>query len=183
METDLKKNKIHLLSFQNRKIRELYEDAFPKIERLPYPMLMRYSLKKEIDMWGYYDGVRFIGFAYVMVLGDYAYLLYFATKKELRSKGYGTAIVKDLLKTYSDKSMVLDIEPVSDDADNNPQRIRRRDFYLKLGFSDTFYEMTDETGDYRIYTTVPGNFDIHEFRKFFDLFPESFDGTKIVDKH
>ena len=180
---NLRKNKIHLLSFQNRRIKDLYVSAFPKIERLPYSMLMRYSLKKEIDMWGYYDGGKFIGFAYMMILGDYAYLLYFATKKELRSRGYGTAIVKDLMKTYSDKNMVLDIEPVVPEAPNAEQRIRRRDFYLKLGFSDTLFEMTDETGDYRIYTTRPDDFDIREFRKFFDLFPESFDGTEIVDKH
>ena len=182
MEMNLRKNKIHLLSFQNRKIKELYESAFPKIERLPYSMLMRYSLKKEIDMWGYYDGARFIGFAYMMILGSYAYLLYFATKKEIRSKGYGTAIVKDLIKTYSDKNMVLDIEPVIPDAENSQQRTRRRDFYLNLGFHDTYWEMTDETGDYRIYTTAPQHFDINEFRRFFDLFPESFDGTETVYK-
>ncbi len=177
---NLRKNKIQLLSFQNRKIKELYESAFPKIERLPYSMLMRYSLKKEIDMWGYYDGARFVGFAYMMILGDYAYLLYFATKKELRSRGYGTAIVQDLMKTYQDKNMVLDIEPVDPYADNNEQRERRRDFYLRLGFHDTFYEMTDETGDYRIYTTDPAGFDIEDFHKFFYLFPESFEGTEIV---
>ncbi len=176
---NLRKNKIRLLSFQNRRIRELYESAFPKIERMPYSMLMRYSLKKEIDMWGYYDGARFIGFAYVMILGDYVYLLYFATKKELRCRGYGSAIVKDLMKTYPDKNMVLDIEPAVEDAENAAQRIRRRDFYLNLGFHDTLYEMTDETGRFRIYTTDPARFDIDEFHRFFYLFPECFDGTEI----
>ena len=179
---NLRKNKIRLLSFQNRRIRELYESAFPKIERMPYSMLMRYSLKKEIDMWGYYDGAKFVGFAYVMILGDYVYLLYFATKKELRSRGYGSAIVTDLMKTYSGKNMVLDIEPVIADAENAQQRMRRRDFYLKLGFHDTLYEMTDETGDYRIYTTDPEHFDISEFHRFFGLFPECFDGTEILNK-
>ena len=182
MEINLTKNKISLLSFHNRQIKSLYESAFPKIERLPYSMLMRYSLKKEIDMWGYYSGGRFIGFAYMLVLNDYAYILYCATKKELRSKGYGTAIVKDLMKTYEDKIMVLDIEPDDPGADNADQRERRKNFYLKLGFSDTFWEMTDETGDYRIYTTDKESFDVEEFHKFFDLFPESFDGTKIVYK-
>ena len=182
MEINLTKRKIHLLSLHNRKIRILYESAFPKIERLPYSMLMRYSLKKEIDMWGYYDKGRFVGFAYMMVLGDYAYILYCATENKVRSQGYGTAIVKDLMSTYGHKIMVLDIEPDDPEAENAQQRLRRKTFYLKLGYVDTFYEMTDETGDYRIYTTDINRFDIDEFHKFFDLFPESFEGTEIVYK-
>ena len=180
---NLTKKEIQLFSFHNRQIRKLYESAFPRIERMPYPMLMRYSLKKEIEMWGYYDNGRFIGFAYMMVLGGYAYVLYCATKQELRSRGYGTAIIKDRMKHYEGNNMVLDIEPDDPDADNAEQRQRRKEFYLKLGFADTFYEMTDDTGDYRIYTSDIENFRIEEFRRFFGLFPECFDGTEIIDKH
>ena len=182
MEIHLSKKKIQLFSRHNKEIKRLYVSAFPKIERCPYSMLMRYSLKKEMDMWGYYEGKKFIGFSYMMILGDYAYLLYFATSEELRNKGYGTAIIKDLLETYMDKNMVLDIEPDDPEAANAEQRERRKNFYLRMGYFDTYYEMTDETGDYRIYSTKPESFDIDEFHKFFDLFPEEFDGTQIVYK-
>jgi len=182
MEINLTKKKIALLSIHNREIKRLYESAFPKIERCPYSMLMRYSLKREIDMWGYYDNGTFVGFSYMMVLKDYAYLLYFATRKELRNKGYGTAIMKDLLKTYEDKNMVLDIEPDDPEADNSAQRERRKAFYMRLGYKDTHYEMTDDTGDYRIYATKPELFTVEGFKEYFDLFPEEFDGTEILRK-
>jgi len=182
MNIKLTKKKIHFLSRHNREIKRLYISAFPKIERISYFMLMKYSLKKEIDMWGYYDQGKFIGFAYMMVLDEYAYLLYFATRAELRSKGYGTAIVKDLLSTYDDKDLVLDIEPDDPNASNAKQRERRKNFYLRLGFHDTYYEMTDETGDYRIYSTKPEHFTIEGFREYFELFPEEFDGTQTVYK-
>lgn len=54
----------------------------------------------------------------------------------LRAKGYGSRILKMLRRIYSDKRLFLAREQLDDTADNREERIHRRDFYMRNGFSD-----------------------------------------------
>ncbi len=177
----LTRKKIRRGSAQSRLTYRLYMDSFPPIERIPYRVMMQYSRRGNVDFWAYFDGDAYIGFAYLLKTEEFAYLLYCAVTPELRSRGYGSEIIRDLRVFYSDRDMVLDIEPLNDAAPNAAQRIRRSEFYIANGFRDTFWEMTDDTGDFRIFTTAE-DFDIDVFRKTFEVLPLSFEGTELVDK-
>lgn len=159
-------------------VRALYQRSFPKIERVDFSLVLRCAATDRADLFAYTDGGEFVGFAFVLLPGDYAYLLFCATKPELRSRGYGSAILKKLRRRYPDRAIVLDIEPMSDSAPNSEQRYRRYMFYRNNGFSDTGYEMRDVTGEYRILTDR-GDLDLDAFAESYDILPEIFEGTRI----
>ena len=159
-------------------VKSLYERSFPKIERVGFSSLMRCLKTGRADFFAYSDQGEFVGFAFLLLPGDYAYLLFCATETQLRSRGYGSAILKKLRRRYPDKAMVLDIEPMSDNAPNSAQRRRRYMFYYNNGFRDTGYEMRDITGDYRIMSDREG-FDLQAFIESYDILPEIFEGTEV----
>ena len=159
-------------------VKSLYERSFPRIERIPFSYLLNCLKTGKADLFSYSENGEFVGFAFVLLPGDYAYLLFCATETRLRSRGYGSAMLKKLRRHYNGRTMVLDIEPMSDTAANSEQRRRRYMFYYNNGFRDTGFEMRDETGIYRILSDSEG-FDLNAFIKSYDILPEIFDGTEI----
>ena len=158
--------------------KKLYEEAFPPIERIDYSLLGDCIKNGKAELFAYRDGEEYVGFAFVMFPADYAYLLFCATRKDLRSRGYGSQVLKKLRRRYPTRAMVLDIEPLSDEADNSTERYRRYMFYKNNGFSDTGYEMRDFTGVYRILSDREG-FDLAGFIESYAILPEIFEGTEI----
>ena len=156
----------------------LYEEAFPPIERIDYALLGGCIKNGKAELFAYRDGDEYVGFAFVLLPASYVYLLFCATRKDLRSRGYGSAVLKKLRRRYPGKAIVLDIEPLSDEADNSAERYRRYMFYKNNGFSDTGYEMRDDTGIFRILSDREG-FDLEGFTESYDILPEIFDGTEI----
>ena len=156
----------------------LYEEAFPEIERIGFDFLTACARTERADFFAYRDGDEFVGFAFVLLPGPYAYLLYTATVSARRNRGYGTAILKKLRRRYAGRTMILDIEPLSDEAENAVERTRRYRFYYNNGFRDTGYEMRDRTGDYRI-LSEGGGFDLNGFVESYRILPEIFEGTDI----
>ena len=159
-------------------IKRLYESSFPKIERIPFSYILGCAHTKDAELFAYTEGDTFVGFAFMLLPGNYAYLLFCATEPSLRSKGYGSAILKKLRRHYPNRAIVLDIEPLSDTAKNSVQRRRRYMFYYNNGFRDTGYEMRDVTGEYSILSDREG-FDLRDFIKSYDILPEIFEGTEI----
>ncbi len=82
----------------------------------------------------YYDGDDFCGFTYTVENEDMVFVLYLAVNDEIRSKGYGTAILADLKARASGRGVALNIEPLDPHAANSEQRVRRLDFYRRNGF-------------------------------------------------
>ena len=175
-------------------VKSLYERSFPKIERIPFSYLLNCLKTGKAELFAYSDSSLnggnsdsslnsensgFVGFAFVLLPGNYAYLLFCATETRLRSLGYGSAILKKLRRRYEGRTMVVDIEPLSDAAPNSEQRMRRYMFYRSNGFRDTGLEMRDESGDYRILTDGEG-FDLNAFLESYDILPEIFVGTEIT---
>ncbi len=156
----------------------LYEEAFPEIERIGFELLTDCAKKGGADFFAYRDGDEFVGFAFLLLPGNYAYLLFTATEPHLRSRGYGAAILRKLRRHYPDRTMILDIEPVSETAENSVERARRYRFYANNGFRDTGYEMRDWTGDFRILSDG-GAFDPEAFVESYRILPEIFDGTEL----
>ena len=53
--------------------------------------------------------------------------------------------MKKIIASYPDLLIILDFEEIDANAENNNQRIRRKNFYLKNGFYETgFYTLLGE---------------------------------------
>jgi GNAT superfamily N-acetyltransferase len=158
--------------------RALYEEAFPEIERCSFESLMACTRSGKADFFVYRDGGENVGFCVVLLPGNYAYGLFAAINRDSWNKGYGSQLVREVIRSYPDRAVVLDIEPVDETADNYEERRRRLHFFEKNGFHDTGYEMRDESGPYRILSNAEG-FDLEGFVESYEILPEIFPGTRI----
>ena len=84
------------ISEDNEKAKKLYMQSFPENEQLPWWLLRFLTVRKGIDISAYYDKKDFCGFTYTVTNGNIVFVLFFAVKYELRSKGYGSAILRYL---------------------------------------------------------------------------------------
>ena len=156
----------------------LYEEAFPEIERCPFESLLDCCGRGKADFFVYRDAGENVGFCVVLLPGHYAYGLFAAIDSDKWNRGYGSQLVREVIRSYPDRAVVLDIEPVDETADNYEVRRRRLRFFEKNGFHDTGYEMRDESGPYRILSNAEG-FDLEGFVESWDILPDIFPGTRI----
>ena len=156
----------------------LYEKAFPEIERCPFESLLDCCGRGKADFFVYRDAGENVGFCVVLLPGHYAYGLFAAIDSDKWNRGYGSQLVREVIRAYPDRAVVLDIEPVDETADNYGERRRRLRFFEKNGFHDTGYEMRDESGPYRILSNAE-DFDLEGFVESWDILPDIFPGTRI----
>lgn len=105
----------------------LMEKSFPP-EELRDKNAARAILKnRAYRLYRITDGGEFIGLLGVWRLSDFLFIEHFATRPELRGRGYGTLALKALFKMYS--SAVLEVEPPEDEI-----KKRRIAFYERCGF-------------------------------------------------
>ena len=117
-------------------IHRLYDASFPDDERIPWKRIFA-MLGETRRMYAYYDGEVFVGLSYTFIHRNIAYLGYLAVEEDLRNRGYGSAILKCILKELSEYKVVIDIETVTEEADNYEERLKRKNFYLHNGFTST----------------------------------------------
>ncbi len=129
-------------------ILDLYQSAFPKIERKPFSLIERKAVMGEMEILLIKEERKPIGFA-IVAFGDRLVLLdYFAISEKWRSLGYGSMALERILALYSDRQFFLETEkpdqvfpPEEEDpskhAEGVRQRERRRSFYLNNGLLET----------------------------------------------
>lgn len=116
---------------QWNELKEIYHEAFPKRERKPF-----FKLKsRKVTIYTAVDGGRLLGFTAVIPFGSYVMVDYLAVNAKFRSQGTGGFIMESLCELYQGKKIVLLIEKPDDSAENQAQRLARRRFYLKHGFT------------------------------------------------
>ncbi|MCD7893042.1 MAG: GNAT family N-acetyltransferase [Erysipelotrichaceae bacterium] len=115
-------------------IHKLYNQSFPRNERVPFKTLL-HRLNEYTDFLAFYDKEQFVGFTYLVSMNDLTYLFYFVVDDKLRNHGYGSTILDYLQKHYS--CIFIDIEVLDEGANNYKQRLRRRNFYLRNHFKVT----------------------------------------------
>ena len=125
------------------RVKGLLERAFPKNEQFPMFLLRLRAWSSYVHFLAYYDGDDFCGFTYTVENEDMVFVLYLAVNDEIRSKGYGTAILADLKARASGRGVALNIEPLDPHAVNSEQRERRLEFYRRNGFVSTDYNLID----------------------------------------
>ena len=125
-------------------IHSLYESAFPPNERMPFERVLQKRDEGKMRLFSVESGDgEFLGFANItLCLDDVLALNYFAILPEKQGRGYGSDVIKELKKRYSERSIVIDIEDDAVECDNTEQRKRRRCFYERLGFFAMPYRLS-----------------------------------------
>lgn len=125
--------KINIFNEDFKKIKKLYNDAFPDDERMPIWILGGKTYKKAVDFWSLYHDGKWFGMAYVLNESNLSYLFYFAVSAEERGKGLGTAALQSLKRKYAGRCLFLALETLDEKAENYSERLKRRQFYLRNG--------------------------------------------------
>lgn len=120
-----------------KKVKETYNNAFPRRERLPIAVLHLMACRGNVDFLAFYDKGQFCGIAYLIREGRTTLLFYLAVEESLRSKGYGSAILNWIAKNTTE-TVLLDAEAVGekDSSPNWEQRVQRQQFYYRNGYQD-----------------------------------------------
>lgn len=126
---------------------EINREAFPEEERLEMSDAFAFSEQADGEILGIYGSEGLVGFLSLIKNEKSAYICYFAIKKTERGKGWGTETLRQLFARYPDIQITLDFEPADPAADNYPQRLSRKAFYLRNGLHETGY-----------YTRLMGNY-------------------------
>ena len=130
-------------------IQALYERAFPENERRPF-MGMLNSQNRSTEVLALYDGELFCGFAILLNGLEISHIIYLAIEENLRNRGYGSMALDVLQKHKSGKRIIVDIEMEVPGADNNEQRRRRKEFYIRNGYVQTVIRYRWQEEDYEI---------------------------------
>jgi len=120
-----------------RAVANIYTSAFPPSGQAPMWFLLHRAKKTHIKFNAYYDGERVIGLAYFVVYARACYVVRLAVDTECQSKGYGSQLLDSIKAAYPNNRIILAIEMEDENADNNEQRKKRRQFYLRNGFVST----------------------------------------------
>lgn len=133
-----------------KEIKEIYLEAFPKSERKPF-FTVRHSVKKgKTQLLTAIDNGILQGFVMVIPYKNMVMVDYLAVSGKIRNHGIGSKIMQEVCKRFSDKRIVLLIEKLDDNAENKEQRIARRKFYLKNGFTSSDIYITGYSGNIEI---------------------------------
>lgn len=145
------------------KVNVLAKEAFPPEEYLAPIKLVEMAKADNFDFWALSDEDTFIGFMVIQTYNSLAYLFFFAIDSSCRSKGYGTRAIETLKAKYPDKKHVVDFEMLDDTSNNNEQRVKRRNFYLRNGYKETGLFLSYMGVDYEVFC-MDDDFEPEEFK-------------------
>ena len=161
--------RIQKVKISNMDIKRIYFEAFPKRERMPFPMMVAMSKLWNTQFFGFYDGDIPCGFIYLASNRKIVFVMFFAVNKCLRSMGYGSSILQQIEKMYPDKKIIISIEPCDDNVSDIELRKKRKSFYIQNGYEETGY-MMKLNGIVQEIIIKNGEFIKREFRSFFAFY-------------
>lgn len=162
-------------------VKALYESAFPANERIPIKQLMDNKIQREF--FAFVDDINgsptLCGFSNSITRGTITNIVYFAVEPELRSRGYGSQILKTIREAHPDTRLVVDIEVEEDSKDTKELefRERRRNFYQRNGFDAVPVDYHWQGEHYRL-LTAGGAVTEQEFRDFWKDVLKDIPGAK-----
>ncbi|MBR5872329.1 MAG: GNAT family N-acetyltransferase [Oscillospiraceae bacterium] len=118
------------------KIKKLYIESFPENERFSFSMMIK-NEKGCYETFGFYNNDVFCGFAILLNSLDISHIIYLATLPEMRGKGLGAKALAAIGRIKSGMRIIVDIEREVPDCEENEIRRRRKNFYLRNGYSET----------------------------------------------
>lgn len=120
-------------SLDKKFILDLYMSAFPEEERKPFSLIERKAAMGEMEILLIKENGKRAGLAITALQEELVLLDYFAIAPEFRGAGVGSDALQALLALYSDRQFYLEIEQPDESAPNQPDRLRRKAFYLRNG--------------------------------------------------
>jgi GNAT superfamily N-acetyltransferase len=124
----------------------LYREAFPGAQHIP-TCFLRYKLRNgKKGFYILYKDDDWIGLIYSTEYADIVFVHFLAISAALRSAGYGSKVMESLNDMHPGKRTVLNIEALDESAENYQQRIKRKAFYEKNGFSASGYFVKESAG-------------------------------------
>ena len=150
-------------------IKRIYFEAFPKRERMPFPMMVAMSKLWNTQFFSFYDGDIPCGFIYLAFNKKIVFVMFFAVDKCLRSMGYGSSILQQIEKMYPNKKIIISIEPCDNNVSDIELRKKRKSFYMQNGYEETGY-MMKLNGVVQEIIIKNGEFIKRELRSFFAFY-------------
>ncbi|MBO5221316.1 MAG: GNAT family N-acetyltransferase [Clostridia bacterium] len=150
------------------RLRDLYETAFPADEKKPFPLMLKKQEEGSMELMSVENETgEFLGLVIMIHHKNIALLDYFAIAPEGRGKGIGTEVLRLLRERYSGKIILLEIEDPEEPADNTPERLRRRGFYLRNGMEIMDFKVW-LFGVKMLVLTVGGRVCFEQYHEIFD---------------
>ena len=109
---------------------DILEYSFPENERRDFDAQLEKSKCPEFRTMTLSENGKLRGFLNLWELSDFVYLEHFAVDKNIRGKGLGSELIRQLCAICTGKTIVLEAEP----PELNEFSSRRIEFYRRLGF-------------------------------------------------
>ncbi|MCI8361387.1 MAG: GNAT family N-acetyltransferase [Clostridiales bacterium] len=161
--------KVKKVKLSSGDIKRIYFETFPKKERMPFPMMVAMSKLWNTRFWGFYESGVPCGLAYLALNRKIVFVMFLAVDKSLRSKGYGSALLREIHSRYPDKKIIISLEPCDANAPDIALRKRRKAFYMRNGYKETGYRVKLHGIEQEIIVTN-GEFIKREFQLFFAIY-------------
>ncbi|MEG1835683.1 MAG: GNAT family N-acetyltransferase [Oscillospiraceae bacterium] len=117
-------------------IKKIYDEAFPKSEKKPFNVIEKKAEKGTVEILVIKND-KPLGLVITAIYEDCVLIDYFAIDKNCRGNGVGSEAIRLIKEKYSGKKIFLEIERLDETAENNNQRIKRKNFYIKNGLVET----------------------------------------------
>ncbi|MGI6217963.1 MAG: GNAT family N-acetyltransferase [Coriobacteriales bacterium] len=121
----------------------LMKTAFPVDEQVDTSKLIEISRDPKLTFAAFIDNGEFVG------LGQWASdksmgisnVMYLAVAEEKRSSGYGSKILKTIVKECDTPTTVLEVESTKVECPNLEQRLSRKSFYQRNDFHEANFSV------------------------------------------
>ena len=159
-------------------IKQLYMDAFPFDERIPFYIMVSVGNDRGVEFLSIYDDDTWLGFIHTLVGEKLSYIFYFAIDGSLRQSGYGSKIIREYKKMHPKLSLA--IEPIEEDSDNIKQRQKRLAFYEKNGFETLDTKVVEMGVEFELMGAKGMEIKESDYKSLVKKFFDSFDKDKRV---
>lgn len=159
-------------------IKQLYMDAFPFEERIPFYIMVSVGNDRGVEFLSIYDDDTWLGFIHTLVGEKLSYIFYFAIDGGLRRSGYGSKIIREYKKIHPKLSLA--IEPIEEDSDNIKQRKKRLAFYEKNGFETLDTKVVEMGVEFELMGAKGMEIKESDYKSLVKKFFDSFDKDKRV---
>lgn len=159
-------------------IKQLYMDAFPFDERIPFYIMVSVGNDRGVEFLSIYDDDTWLGFIHTLVGEKLSYIFYFAIDGSLRQSGYGSEIIREYKKMHPKLSLA--IEPIEEDSDNIKQRKKRLAFYEKNGFETLDTKVVEMGVEFELMGAKGMEIKESDYKSLVKKFFDSFDKDKRV---
>ena len=159
-------------------IKQLYMDAFPFDERIPFYIMVSVGNDRGVEFLSIYDDDTRLGFIHTLVGEKLSYIFYFAIDGSLRQSGYGSKIIREYKKMHPKLSLA--IEPIEEGSDNIRQRKKRLAFYEKNGFETLDTRVMEMGVEFELMGAKGMEIKESDYKSLVKKFFDSFDKDKRV---